>query len=129
MFRKLANIFVLLLFIVSTTGFTISKHYCKGNLVSVSVITAASSCCDMSNCNCCHNEDEFLQLKNDFTATSYTIDNSIIYIELSSMNLDINQIDGLTKELNFSYPANGPPFNDRQFLYYIHQLKLAPPIC
>ncbi len=129
MFRKITNVFVLFLFVVSTTGFTISKHYCHGNLVSVSINAAATSYGDMSNCKCCYNENEFLQLKNEFTATSHTLVSPSISFELFSINLNIDQLNGLTKELNFTYAANGPPINDGQFSYYIHQLKLAPPIC
>jgi len=69
MFRKIANIFVLLLFVVSTTGFTISKHYCHGNLVSVSINVEAKSCCGVSDNGCCENVNEFCQLTDDFAAT------------------------------------------------------------
>ncbi len=69
MFRKIANILVLILFIVSTTGFTISKHYCHGNLVSVSINVEAKSCCGVSDNDCCKNENEFCQLTDDFAAT------------------------------------------------------------
>ncbi len=131
MFRKMANIFVLFLFVVSTTGFTISKHYCHGNLVSVSINAEAKSCCGMNGNDCCKNENEFFQLKNDFTASSYTIVivNPSISIELFSINLNVDQLSEAIKEMRFNYVANGPPFNDQQFTYYIRQFKLAPPIC
>lgn len=129
MFRKLANIFVLILFVVSTTGFTISKHYCHGNLVSVAINAEAESCCGSSNNGCCENENEFYQLNDDFTASqNSTIDESLSF-ELISYNIDNELIIEVAEKTNFTNTANGPPFKDRQFLYYIHQFKLAPPIC
>ena len=118
-----------MLFIVSTTGFTISKHYCGGNLVSVALNTNPASCCDMSSCSCCHDESEFLQLKNDFTVSQHSNTNPSPGFEFISINLESDKIIEPTKEFEFTIVANGSPFKDRQFLYYIHQFKLAPPIC
>jgi len=65
MLRKIIYISLILLWTISTTGFTISKHYCCDRLVSVSINNEAKSCCDSEN-GCCHNENERFELKDDF---------------------------------------------------------------
>jgi hypothetical protein len=57
-------------------GFSISKHYCSDNLISVTVNHEAKSCCDMES-GCCHNETSFYQLDNDFVSSAF-IDNVTI---------------------------------------------------
>jgi len=66
MFRKTANIILALLLLTTTIGFSVSKHYCGSRLVEVSINSEAEPCCDdMENSNCCHNETEYFQLKED----------------------------------------------------------------
>lgn len=48
----------------------VSKHYCEGSLESVAVFHEAKSCCDMDNC--CHNETEVYQVKEDFSVPAVT---------------------------------------------------------
>ncbi len=129
MLRKLVNIFILVLFVVSTTGFSISKHYCKGELISVALNTNPTPCCDINSCGCCHEESQFFQVEEDFTVSQYSNIQQSFSLELISNSLDNDRIIESTNELDFTVSTNGPPFKDRQFLYYIHQLKLAPPIC
>jgi len=72
MFRKIVNIILVLLLLTTTIGFSVSKHYCGSHLVEVSINSEAEPCCeDMNNSNCCHNETEYFQLKEDlFTPVS-----------------------------------------------------------
>lgn len=128
MFRKIANIFVLLLFVVSTTGFTISKHYCKGDLVSVSV-GSMTKLNNNNSPNCCHSKNEHLQLKDEFTYTQNPNLNHSVNFEIIIFKIENIQIKEYVKNKDFNNTANGPPIIDRQFIYYIHQFKLAPPIC
>ena len=65
MLRKTTYITFILLWTISTTGFTISKHYCCDRLVSVTINNEAKSCCDPES-GCCHNENERIELKEDF---------------------------------------------------------------
>ena len=83
MLRKLVTIFVLVLFVISTTGFTISKHYCHGNLVSVKINSEAKSCCDISGSACCHNETEIFQLQEDFTFMQSSIADVDFVLDIS----------------------------------------------
>ncbi len=66
MFRKTAHIILALLLLITTSGFSISKHYCGSPLVKVSINSEAEPCCDdMENPNCCHNETEYFKLIED----------------------------------------------------------------
>ena len=73
MFRKTAHIILTILLLTTTIGFSVSKHYCGSHLVEVSINSEAEPCCnDMENPNCCHNETEYFQLKEDLvTPVSY----------------------------------------------------------
>jgi len=67
MLRKIIYISFILLWTISASGFTISKHFCCDVLVSVSINSEAKSCCDPEN-GCCHNENEQFELKDDFVS-------------------------------------------------------------
>ena len=79
MFRKLLNISFTFLLLATTTGFTVSSHYCGGNLVSIAIDKDPKPCCDNEQGNCCHNESEHFQLKEDFIApaTGFDVEPSI----------------------------------------------------
>ena len=66
MIRKTINIILSTLLIITTTGFSISKHYCHGDLISVAINKDAESCCDMEMADHCKNDEEHIQLENDF---------------------------------------------------------------
>jgi hypothetical protein len=68
--RQLINITVSLLLLVTTTGFSISTHYCGNTLVSVEINKEADPCCD--NPHCCQTDTFFAQLEGDFDATART---------------------------------------------------------
>ncbi|MCH7657865.1 MAG: hypothetical protein IIB05_06050 [Bacteroidetes bacterium] len=66
MFRKTANIILVLLLLTATIGFSVSKHYCGSRLVEVSINSEEEPCCDdMENSNCCRYETEYFQLIED----------------------------------------------------------------
>ena len=79
MVKKLVNISLTFLLLATTTGFTVSGHYCGDNLVSVAINKNPKPCCDNEQGNCCHNESEHYQLKEDFTApvTGFNVEQSI----------------------------------------------------
>jgi len=78
MFRKTAHIILTLLLLTTTIGFSVSKHYCGSHLVEVSINSEAEPCCDdMENPNCCHNETEYFQLKEDLV-TPVSLENTRI---------------------------------------------------
>lgn len=86
MLRKFSNIIIALLLIITTSGFTISMHYCGTKLVSVSVDNKAQSCCNDENGHCCHDVTEYFRLKEDFI-TSFVQFNfeNIFPVELANI--------------------------------------------
>ncbi len=62
--NKVINIITVCLLLVSTTGFSISRHYCGEALIDVAVNKQAETCC--SNPDCCDTETDYYQLDDDF---------------------------------------------------------------
>ena len=73
MIRRILHIIIALVLLITTMGLTVSKHYCKDNLVKVSINAEAESCCDMEN-GCCRNETKHYQLEEDFVSTMLVYD-------------------------------------------------------
>lgn len=89
--RKTSHIVLALLLLVSTTGMTVSLHYCNHSLYDIGIFTRAESCCmtqeNMTETNvhdhCAadlqqkgHCEDETIALDHvdDFLATAFQAD-------------------------------------------------------
>ena len=68
--NTITNIITACLLLVSTTGFSLSRHYCGEVLVEVAVNRQAETCC--SDPDCCHTETEFYQLDEDFVGSILT---------------------------------------------------------
>lgn len=81
MFRTLSHIIIAILVLSTTTGFSISKHYCSNNLVSITINHEAESCCDMDD-GCCRNETTSYQLDDDFVNTTFIDNNTINQIDV-----------------------------------------------
>lgn len=65
MLKKVGHIMLSALLLVTTMGMVVSKHYCQGNLYSVSVDGLNNDKCDMGNC--CHDETNFFKVQEDFS--------------------------------------------------------------
>ena len=90
--KRFLHIIVAVLLLFATTGFTITKHYCSGNLVDVAINAMPDPCCDMGEA-CCTNESETFQLKENLERIqSVNLDNEIsfdiqlIFTELLKIN-------------------------------------------
>ncbi len=88
--NKLANILVLILFLISFVGVNIHKHYSNGKLYSFAIYEEAESCCaDKNHCemadkhilceqhqqddDCsCKNETEIIKITDVFVDENYT---------------------------------------------------------
>jgi len=54
MFRKVIHIIFACFILVSTTGFTISLHYCHSEIYDLAVFAPAHSCCEAGSGATCH---------------------------------------------------------------------------
>ena len=68
--------------LITTTGFTVSLHYCGDTIKSVSLDEAAKSCCDMEH-GCCHNQTIVIKIDNDFSQASFLFDFTQFAIDFS----------------------------------------------
>src|SRR6056297_1232562 len=110
MLRLLIHISISLILMFSITGFTVSKHYCGAELVSIEINKEASQCCDMEE-NCCHNETDFYQLDNDFFVSTYylaenpSVQEFLFPVIFPFVNTDIFSSDSLVLYI----PESPPP--------------------
>ncbi|WP_052343005.1 HYC_CC_PP family protein [Saccharicrinis fermentans] len=93
MLRKITNIVVALFLLVSTTGITISMHYCGGEYVSTSINKEAKSCCDGTG-GCCENKSLHFEVKDDYVnavqfETTKIVSIDILFPILLAINLEL----------------------------------------
>jgi len=69
--KKITHILFVAVFTIITIGFTVNKHYSRGELFSIAIFSEPESCCAHA-CNCCDEESETIQFLVDYT---FTIDN------------------------------------------------------
>jgi hypothetical protein len=113
MIRKTGNILVMCLLLISTTGFSVSEHFCGTRLVSIEINKEAEPCCD--NGMCCHTEMHFFQLQEDFVFTALHFDFSstfqaeVTFTEPAAWN----QLYAADMEHHLFRIAESPPPDDR----------------
>lgn len=65
MFGKISHIIIVLLLLVSTTGFSISKHYCENHIVSLAINKSAETCNNPED-SCCQNFTVHIEVEDYF---------------------------------------------------------------
>ena len=106
--KGILHIIISLLLLVTTTGVSISKHYCGDNLINVALFVEAESCCDDSDC--CHNENEYFQFKDDFVGSFVVASIQIVELELLRTIIPITFVTkSLGLETTLSYISESPP--------------------
>jgi hypothetical protein len=111
MLRKITNIVVALFLLVSTTGITISMHYCGGKYVSSSINKEAKPCCDGSG-GCCENKTLHFEVKDDYVNVAQIENSKIVELDilfpiLFALNLELLPLEE-KHELAF-YDSSPPP--------------------
>ncbi len=116
MIRKISHIIITSLLLVLTMGFTVSRHYCGGSIVDVSVFAGHTVSCsdDGSACEmdgCCHNEQEVYQLHEDYTSPLVIEHVPFIQVDLAVLDLclitpDLSEAD---QKNSFSEAESPPP--------------------
>ena len=124
MLRKISHIISAILLLVSSMGLAVSKHYCHGEFVSVSIFHEADSCCDMAGC--CKNENHFYQVKEDFS--SPVISTVPMLAELDILGHDLAAFESLLTEPEAdnttSFIDYSPPPKNIQTVLSLKQLYL-----
>ena len=104
---------VICLLLVSTTGFSVSEHFCGTRLVSIEVNKEAEPCCDSGMC--CHSEMHFFQLEEDFVTTTASFDFEFVFpAELNFVEIfTITRFIETDTDNHFFSIAESPPPLDR----------------
>jgi hypothetical protein len=68
MIKKVFNILVITIFLVSTSGIFIARHYCGNSLISFGIFSTPHNCCE-DFCEQCHNEFTFNKVTDDFAGS------------------------------------------------------------
>jgi len=102
MLKKIGHILIISLLLVSTSGISVTRHYCGSSLKSFSIFSTPSKCCE-GRCDKCHNKHSFTKVTDEFINTSIDIpdlkaDSQILHAiiiytisdQLSSGNLPID---------------------------------------
>ena len=73
MIKRVSHIILALFILITTTGLTVSLHYCGDTVKSVSLDKVARSCCDMEH-GCCHDQTIIIKVDNDFSLIAISFD-------------------------------------------------------
>jgi len=111
MLRKIAHIILALFLLVSTTGVTLSMHYCGGKLVSTSINKEAKTCCDGTG-GCCENKTVHFEVEDDYVSpvqvtNIQTVELDILFPILFVLNFELS-IDEEIEQVAF-YNSSSPP--------------------
>jgi len=103
MFKRILNTILALLLFFSTTGFTVTNHYCGSYLNSSSIFGSPENCCN-SDMNCCHNESFTIKIHDEYSLTSFSHDFSQKGLETEfNINLIFQEITENYTKSNFPY--------------------------
>lgn len=72
MIKKLTHIITAILLLTTTIGFSVSAHYCMGQLKDISINSPVKSCCN-GQTDCCHNEQMEVKVDSDYSYSSVDI--------------------------------------------------------
>ncbi len=126
--KKFLHILITLLFFVATTGFTITQHYCGGELIDTAINAEPESCCDVTD-DCCSNHQSFHQYTSQFVIPMNDLENNLqlLTIFLSITDIVLHEINSF--ETFYNYEANAPPIIISDELIFItQQASLSPPL-
>ena len=146
--KKISILFLITLFLISTTGLPIYSHYCemmgKKSLSECEMCKAEiekiePSCCSeeisdndlkfsSNKSNCCVDEFDYKKIEDNFfqTVSLNLITNNLIIAELNLTTLESQDEEKYSQQTNYDLP---PPKFGKQLLNTIHQLKLNLPFC
>lgn len=116
---------MIVIMMVSTMGFTISKHYCGEDLIDQSISGNTEACCDMQG-GCCHDEIQTYQLAIDYTAP--VIINHVDYFTIVLFEIPEFLVELQKETKTFASASNfgesPPPKNVLHFLSDIQVYRL-----
>ena len=112
--NTITSIFLSFLLLLSTTGFTINKHFCGGHMVAVQFFSTEEpeSCCDgMDNmpAGCCHNETDYYQLDETFNLAKVSFEIAPNFVFTFIKHIVLNDLFTSTDTYKAKYLHYKPP--------------------
>ena len=108
MLKVFGNIILAAYLLISTTGFTVSKHYCSGEVTGFAVNHEAASCCG-GGCDKCHTENEFVKLDQDLVTPVHFENLQIAQIDLMLSPVILFDQDLAYAAHNTVFRSESPP--------------------
>lgn len=105
--KYISHIILSLLLVTSTTGLTISKHYCGNILRDVAIFDKFDKCCgeDEMPMGCCHDEKEQYSVDDDYHVIQLSVDQHLVVLSTAILT---NFIEFTSEERPVSTSAKPP---------------------
>ena len=101
----------------------VSKHFCSGTFVSLKLFGESKSCCGDSDC--CHNENHFYQVQDDFSGVQIQdIPQSAEIDVLENKLFSLELVPEIKNNFNNSLFVDSPPPPKIQEVLSLHQTYL-----
>jgi len=124
--KNIANLFLALLVLITSLGFTLNKHYCGGELRNIAINKNVELCAmcqkvaNLPDCHkqekeskpCCENEKDEVKPENYNVSQKVELDNNqLFFIAYTYVILD--NIHNVNTELESEFIAPSPPLIER----------------
>ena len=119
-FRKISAFLMATVVLLSTMSFTVSMHYCQGELVDTAIFQKAHSCGmemnmsdEMKKKGCCDDKEIYIEGQDELKlpVADMNFDQQVFVIAFVHSYIELFQITEGRKNTFFDYP---PPFIVRQ---------------
>lgn len=125
--KKAVNSILVVLLLYTTTGYSVTWHFCGDNLVSIELGNNAKNCCDMSMGSCCHEETKHFQLKEDFLSgiTQFNLENAFLITVFNFTAIEIiYKLNSENPSANSEFSDSSPPVKVSGLLSFLHTFLL-----
>lgn len=109
MYKGVINIFLAFLFLITSSGVVLNKHYCCNKFVSSSLYLTPESCCG-GHCNKCRNETTVFKIIDNYQDSNVAIDLTQHFNELiAPISIFIISYIEPTIDTEFFSDTSSPP--------------------
>jgi hypothetical protein len=110
MYRRITHIIFALFLLISSSGITLSMHYCGGKLISSSITKKTRTCCD-GDFGCCEDKTLHFEVGDDFVNPIVVENNKIVELDvlfpiLSVLNFELLPTGAIAK---VTFHNSSPP--------------------
>lgn len=125
--KQFLHIIIAGLFLISTSGFIVTEHYCGGNLVDVAINSAPESCCGDGS-DCCSDVQSVHQFKSNFVIPTHEPIGEVQIALLDISCFEILNTEIIVDETEVIHNANDPPPLIEEIIYISQFSNLSPPL-